>query len=88
MSLLDSKLNTLLNMPNRSRSTPARPCSLAPPPPPQPGPGPQPSLIPVQTRQLKETTKGSANIDNNSGGMSSVLEELSCFKRNVIDSYM
>ena len=82
MSLLDSKLNTLLNMPNRSRSTPARPCNLAPPPP------PQPSLIPVQTRQLKETTKGSANIDNNSGGMSSVLEELSSFKRNVIDSYM
>jgi hypothetical protein len=83
MSLLDSKLTTLINRPNKTPKIISR--SMAPPPP--PGPPMAPNAPPAVHNSRKEN-KSEKEEEGVGGGMSSVLEELSNFKRNVIESYM
>jgi len=83
MSLLDSKLNTLINRPNKTPKIITR--SMAPPPPPGPPSAPNaPPAAQISKREIKEQQES----ESVGGGMSSVLEELSNFKRNVMESYM
>jgi len=83
MSLLDSKLTTLINRPNKTPKIISR--SMAPPPP--PGPPTAPNAPPAVYNSRKEN-KIVEEEEGVGGGMSSVLEELSNFKRNVIEAYM
>lgn len=80
MSLLDSKLNTLINRPVKTPKIVSR--SMIPPPP------PGPLISQAQTETHSKAQKESKIENTSSGGMSNVLQELSNFKRNVMESYM